>query len=87
MGHREIVLSRLHGALRTGSAAVRTWAPYVLLELLLPGGTLMAVLLYAHQRLRELRGAGAAGPHARTVASAAAWRRLPVTRADGAGAC
>jgi hypothetical protein len=31
-------------------------APYVLLELLLPGGTLFALLLFLHQRLRASAG-------------------------------
>ena len=40
---------------------VRTWTrklgPYVLLEMLLPGGTLFALLLYLYRRSQVLRGA------------------------------
>jgi hypothetical protein len=40
---------------------LRAWAqklgPYVLLEILLPGGTLFALLLFAYRRSRLLRAA------------------------------
>ena len=63
-------------------------APYILIELLLPGGTLIALLLFLYRRKRG--GAGAA-PSAQppftmfmrirdevaTVSSATAWRLRP----------
>jgi hypothetical protein len=36
--------------------------PYVLLELLLPGGTLFALLLFVHQRLKANAGTSPARP-------------------------
>ena len=30
--------------------ALRSWGPYLLIELLLPGGTLLALLLWLYQR-------------------------------------
>lgn len=35
--------------------------PYLLLEILLPGGTLLALLLFLHQQRRQLGTAGAPG--------------------------
>ena len=44
--------------------ALRTWArklgPYVLLELLLPGGTLFALALFLYRRSQVLRSAAEA---------------------------
>ena len=31
-------------------AGLKEWAPYLALELVIPGGTMMAVLLYLHRR-------------------------------------
>jgi hypothetical protein len=43
---------------------LRTWArklgPYVLLELLMPGGTLLALLLFLYRRNQMLRAAAEA---------------------------
>ena len=51
-------------ALAILSGALRRWAqafgPYLMLEILLPGGTLLALLLYLYRR-RMVRAAGAAG--------------------------
>jgi hypothetical protein len=46
-------------SLRTLAHLVRKAGPYLLLEMLLPGGTLFALVLYLHQRghLRFLGGA------------------------------
>ena len=38
-------------------AGFKEWAPYLALELVMPGGTVMALLLYLHRR----RNAGLAG--------------------------
>ena len=37
--------------------AARRVAPYLLLEIVMPGGTLLALLLYLHQRDARARGA------------------------------
>ena len=50
----------VHPALASLPGACRRFGPYVLLELLLPGGTLMALLLFLVQRLRETGGPGLA---------------------------
>ena len=31
-------------------AGIKEWAPYLALELVMPGGTVMALLLYLHRR-------------------------------------
>jgi hypothetical protein len=67
------ILHAVPAALRR---ACGQWGPYVLLELLLPGGTLMALLLYLHQRLRAARGHGPACGAAR--APAVAVLRVPL---------
>ena len=63
-------------ALASLRSACRRFGPYLLLELLLPGGTLMALLLYLAQRMRAAGGPGLARPivPARLVA-VARWRR------------
>ena len=45
--------------LRRLSRSARRVGPYVLIELLLPGGTLLALLLWLSQHLRLQPGAGA----------------------------
>ena len=45
------VMHRLHDALRV----MRNLGPYVLIEILLPGGTLIALLLYASRNGRLFR--------------------------------
>jgi len=59
-------------ALASLRSACRRFGPYLLLELLLPGGTLMALLLYLAQRVRAAGGLGLARPldPARLVAAA-----------------
>lgn len=49
-------------ALASLRSACRRFGPYLLLELLLPGGTLMALLLYLAQRVRAAGGLGLARP-------------------------
>jgi hypothetical protein len=39
--------------LRAAALALRALWPYALLELLMPGGTLLALLLYLHRRRRR----------------------------------
>jgi len=74
---REPSMRNLPPALARLPAACRRFGPYLLLELLLPGGTLMAVLLYLVQRARA---AGLARPIVPTrLVAAARWpRRAPV---------
>jgi hypothetical protein len=47
--------------------------PYVLLELLLPGGTLFALLLFLHQRVKADGGGFAILPAFPPVLVSAAW--------------
>ena len=63
-------------ALASLRSACRRFGPYLLLELLLPGGTLMALLLYFAQRVRAAGGPGLGHPivPARLVA-VARWPR------------
>jgi hypothetical protein len=44
------------------AALVQKAGPYLLLEILLPGGTLFALLLFLYQRRQELGGANAQRP-------------------------
>ena len=53
----EYVLRRM----RDANALVHRAAPYVLLEILLPGGTLFALLLFVYRRSHS--GTGARGRH------------------------
>jgi hypothetical protein len=58
----------------------RRFGPYVLTELLLPGGTLLALFLYL-SRLRRARLARvAAGLHQGEATAAAATRKLEISR-------
>lgn len=41
--------------LRTAALALRKLGPYALLELLLPGGTILALLLYLYRRRSDRR--------------------------------
>ena len=43
--------------LRTAAMALRKLGPYALLELLLPGGTVLALLLYLYRRRCDRRAA------------------------------
>ena len=66
------------GAVRKSLSRLRAYGPYVLMEMLLPGGTLLALLLWLSQRLgymgsgsvyryllaQRYRAAVAAKPHA-----------------------
>ena len=63
-------------------ALLRDCGPYLLIELLLPGGTLVALLLYLSRRF--LRGGLSAGQYAaRRVAEPVPVKAKPVTgRAD-----
>ena len=70
----------VHPALASLPGACRRFGPYVLLELLLPGGTLMALLLFLVQRLRETGGLGLARP----VAPA---HRVAVARGPSSPSC
>jgi len=45
--------------------ALRTFGPYALLELVMPGGTLLALLLYMYRR--RAAAVGAAGTSCRTL--------------------
>ena len=54
----------------TSAKGLRAFAPYLLAELLLPGGTLVALVMWLSQRLRQRRRAGALS--AFTAASMAA---------------
>ena len=47
----------LFNILRPAALALRTLGPYALLELLVPGGTILALLLYLYRR-RTNRSAG-----------------------------
>jgi hypothetical protein len=47
---RTVNLSNL---LRAAALALRAIGPYALLELLMPGGTILALLLYLHRRRRR----------------------------------
>lgn len=40
----------LSNLLRAAALALRALGPYALLELVMPGGTLLALLLYLHRR-------------------------------------
>ena len=51
---------------------VRRTGPYLAIELVLPGGTLLALLLFLYQR----RQAGANGPSSLRAGLLPAWRRL-----------
>ncbi|MGH8663636.1 MAG: hypothetical protein ACREUX_05165 [Burkholderiales bacterium] len=66
------------GSVRKSLSGLRAYGPYVLMEMLLPGGTLLALLLWLSQRLgymgsgsvyryllaQRYRAAVAAKPHA-----------------------
>jgi hypothetical protein len=71
-------MRNLQPALASLRNACRRFGPYLLLELLLPGGTLMALLLYLAQRVRAAGGVGLGRPivPARLVAAA----RWPMQR-------
>jgi len=62
------VTHRLHDALRV----LRNLGPYLLIEILLPGGTLIALLLYASRNGRLFREDAPALATALTLASALA---------------
>jgi len=72
-------------ALASLRSACRRFGPYLLLELLLPGGTLMALLLYLAQRARAAGGLGLLRPVApvRLVAAARWPLRMPGPAAGG----
>lgn len=53
------------------------FGPYILLEAVMPGGTLMAVALYLHRRYRNVSPGAFRTRHS-------AFRRLPVARTGGA---
>ena len=46
----------LSNLLRTALMALRAIGPYALLELVLPGGTLLALCLYLYRRRRQRAG-------------------------------
>jgi hypothetical protein len=52
---------KLVDILRAALPAVRAIGPYALLELLMPGGTILAILLYLYRRRRDT-SAGASHP-------------------------
>jgi hypothetical protein len=69
----------VHPALARLHAACRRVGPYVLLEMLLPGGTLMALLLYLFQRARATGGLGEVRPVApahRVAMACCPWRAV-----------
>jgi hypothetical protein len=45
-------LARHHGGMKQLMHVARQASPYLMLELLLPGGTLLAILLYLYRRWR-----------------------------------
>ena len=50
-------MENLENLMRVLRAWLRTLGPYVLLEILLPGGTLFALLLFLYRRSHVARGA------------------------------
>jgi hypothetical protein len=69
---------------RNSAKGLRAFAPYILVELFLPGGTLVALLLWLSQRLRQgrmTRTAPAAGP-AHIATGAVAPFATPAPAAD-----
>ncbi len=63
-------LRALRGAFARMVASIRSLGPYVAIEVLLPGGSIIALALWVYRRWRRARGADA-------VASAAAPARAP----------
>lgn len=51
---RKTVMKAVSGWFEKGLAGVRQLGPYALVELLLPGGTVFAVLLWLYRRHRRL---------------------------------
>ena len=47
-------IAKIHNALRTWA---RTLGPYIVLEIVLPGGTLFALLLFFYRRAQLLQAA------------------------------
>ena len=78
-------------ALRDAQRLVRAAGPYVLLEVVLPGGTLFALLLYLHRsgQLRSLADVGSLVGVALRAAGrlfdqlALAWQPAPARKAKG----
>ena len=52
---------------RTSAQGLRALAPYLLVELFLPGGTLVALLLWLSQRFRQGRTSDTTAPAAATA--------------------
>jgi hypothetical protein len=74
----DIVLQRI----RDASVLAQRLGPYLLLEILLPGGTLFALLLFVCRRARQAAADGSASPLAPAtaalkVAARAVLDRLP----------
>ena len=59
-------------------SAISKGAPYLLIELVLPGGTLIAFLLFLYQRRRNANGSTATNSGSRHALAwfTAAWNRL-----------
>jgi NodT family efflux transporter outer membrane factor (OMF) lipoprotein len=73
-------LSAAHGGwIAKGVALVKTLGPYAVLELVLPGGTLVALLLWLYRHRRRQEPAGGAGGRAASHSAgrpSRAWARL-----------
>lgn len=48
--------TKLSGWMTLGATGLRELGPYALLELLLPGGSLLAVLLWLYRRHKRMEG-------------------------------
>jgi hypothetical protein len=58
--------------LRPAVLALRKFGPYALLELVMPGGTILALLLYLYRHRREA-GAGCRQPYERAANAVGRW--------------
>jgi hypothetical protein len=74
---------RMADAVARVRALLREWGPYVAIELLLPGGSLIALLLWLRSRHRSGKPILPLTLRTRIVptASVLQWARLPVLRA------
>jgi hypothetical protein len=71
----------LRGSIARMLGAIRSLGPYVAIELILPGGTIIALALWAYRNRRSVRdGASAASTAvAAAVGRASTWRLAPCT--------
>jgi hypothetical protein len=72
---RQKWLAPVIGGLRRASQVVRQLGPYAAIELILPGGSLLAILLWLYRRSRLARGAGGTGVGSTGLVSIGPGRR------------